>query len=448
MIQYPSDSDLGLDVFGNKSQGYPYQLLIFAIGIIIENLYPKDAYVWGGVEKGEVENIFNWLQALVDFPIQMPICYDGDNLWQRLDKCYRDKSLAYKRFEVLYRGSFEGQLEFLIKHAGYDVLIECNADELASYNSPFQYGAEKILLTLFNVRKNVKELIELVNIANSLKEENEELFNLKDLLKLLSSLFITIPIVEREPIRLFSITSSRMVNIEEALTRIILNFYNTPEDVNLYIKKEKLVDLFLENSELDKIEITEVIEEAEKICYEQIEKCIELIKQAEKQEKDNQKIKESEQIKSEKKSNIPKSIIPEISENEIYFFEQAYLQTPEFVSRQEAASEMGVTLKKLIDKEIDKGSKYFISKDREQLLRWIYRFSHKIGFGLKYSTWNNIDNESEIEKLYYFLVLSMLKDNSHSFWVWRRHIMESSDLWDFLMQRKKLCEIPKEILDK
>ncbi len=206
--------------------------------------------------------------------------------------------------------------------------------------------------------------------------------------------------------------------------------------------KKELIELFLKNTGLTKEEIVQVIEEAEKECYKNIEKCKELIKQEEGriQKEEAQEIKEREDKQSEKKSYIPQNVINKIPEEEIYFLEQAYLQKRGFSGVEKSASNVGKGLKKLIDRITERGEDYFKLTDPNKLVKYISKYTHSNGFPLSYTAWNNIDNETDLVKLYYLLALAMVKNDELSFWRWRIHIMESPEVWDYLVQRKTIEE--------
>ena len=437
-IKYRSSSYEGTDIFGDKTQGYPFQLAVIAIGMLVENTFSGDAYFCGDISKGEAENILPWLQKQTDIPLQIPICFDAERLWKRLDKCYENKELAIERFKVLFSGSFEKEFEALLKNLDTELVIKTYAESLTGYSSLNQRGAEQILMQFFNVRQNIKELIDFVNIANSLKTEDDKKFDLKELLSVISSLFVTIPFEEREPIRLFAISAGRMVNIEEMLSRTMLGMFGTPKDVNIYMDKEKLSNLFQVNTKHGKEEKLQVVEENEKKCYEDIEKCKELIEKAEGeiQKEETEEVKEREEKQADKKSYIPEKVIDKIPEDEIYFLEQAYMQKRRFESTEASAATLGQSLKNLIDRANKEGEDLFKTNDREILLKKISKFSKSNGFSLSYMAWNSIDNETDLEKLRYLLALAMVEESGMSFWQWRTHIMESPESWDYLVQNK------------
>ncbi|MCB1194392.1 MAG: hypothetical protein KDK90_28425 [Leptospiraceae bacterium] len=427
-LQYRDSSFYGQNIFGNKTQCFPYHLAVLAVGIILENELEGAAFVSGDIEKEVAENILPWLQKQTGTPLKLPVCFDADRLWVRIDKCYTDKDDAIERFMGLFHGYPEESLQALLKYVGYEKLIKRYAEKLSSYESLSQYGAEAIVMQVFNSRKNIQELIDFIYLANSYKKKDEKPFNFQALIKILASLFITVPLADREPLNLFSVSAGRLVDIGETFTRMFVNMKGAPKDISVFMDKQEFIDTFVKHTDMNPEEVQQIVETEEIKCYKKIEECKKVIDSV---------ADEVENIRS----HIPEELLIDISEEERYFYEEVYSQKENFVKNEKnSASILGKMLKGLLDRSLDTNPDLFEKLDKERCLGLIYESSFDNGFSLRYTAWNSIDQEANLETLKYLFVLSSIDKNEKNFWDWRIHIMENPHLWSYLVQRNQIQE--------
>jgi len=90
----------GQNLFGGKTQGYPYHLALLAVGMLLEARFPLAVHVSGDINKCQVQHMLQWSNAILDKPVTEPVCVDGERLYRRLNQLYADKSLVIKRFKV------------------------------------------------------------------------------------------------------------------------------------------------------------------------------------------------------------------------------------------------------------------------------------------------------------------------------------------------------------
>ncbi len=448
----PTEDSEGYSIFDNKTQGYPYQLAVTAVGIYLENLSPYNVYMFGDFTENECASILPWLEEKVGEKLKMPVCYDPDRLWERLSNCYENHERLINRFETLCKKSIEDEYDFFVKKMGKEKTDTYYAEKLAEYSSIDMLGAQNIQSPILNATQDIEELINFVKLANSFKKPEDEKFNLIDLAKSLVYEFITIPFEEREPIRLFTRHGADLMTNEEAFTRLFLTMSGAPSDVQLFVEKNTFIQLFLKHDNgIDEKELTDIITKAENKCRQDIRHCEELIETAKEKIEKEEKQTEQAREKSEEKnphSHIPAETKVKIPENELFFWEQLYLQKRKFINREKSAAILGKGLKKsIIDKSIGANKTIFVNTNSEKLKKVIYEYTYRNGIALKYTTWNEIDKEMDIEKLTYLAAMALVKNDEMTFWKWRLHIFESTELWVHLVQHEALDGTKKAIED-
>ena len=90
------------------------------------------------------------------------------------------------------------------------------------------------------------------------------------------------------------------------------------------------------------------------------------------------------------------------------------------------AQELGKALK---DYEARHGEPFFQIDTREEALEQIAHFSENNKFALRETTWEIIDHEQDLDILTMLAIYAALNNNTKSFWDWKNHIFESSELW-------------------
>jgi hypothetical protein len=82
----------GLEIFRAKSQGYPYHYALLAVGLLLENSFPRQAVVLGDINRRQAEQVVAWVQTVLGRSVRLPIVTDGPRLWSRLTEMYPDQA--------------------------------------------------------------------------------------------------------------------------------------------------------------------------------------------------------------------------------------------------------------------------------------------------------------------------------------------------------------------
>lgn len=74
----------GTVLWNSKTQGCPYHLALLAVGMLVESRCPRAACVIGDIDRHDAEQVALWANALLEEPIDLPVCVDPDRLYRRL----------------------------------------------------------------------------------------------------------------------------------------------------------------------------------------------------------------------------------------------------------------------------------------------------------------------------------------------------------------------------
>ncbi len=414
----------GIDIFGNKTQGYPYHLVVLSVGILFENRFPENIYVLGDIECGQVENVIKWMNNILDKPVSSPICMDAKRLWNRIDTLYSDKRLAIERFRTLFAGSDEEELRVLLNSCDNSIVFKYYFNEINQYSSLSQLGAERIIMQCLTATQDLKQLIKFIYLS-SVKKGEKKIFRLENLLKVLCTMFITIDFEEREPLSLFDKTSGRLVDIEETIFRTLILMGNVPTNVNFYICSNELLELFCFFESRKREVFKDIIEKSEAECRKNLKDIADKIEEMEKQIEDS---KAEISIQDNVKKEVSQQAVSKKDDAD-YLLHEIKSQIKIYPDPEKTAKTISEQLRNIIKQNKEK----FDSMDRQRLLNLIIDTSFDCGFALRESAWAELDKEENLEILKSLLILSFIKNNEKSFWHWRIYILEHKELWKYLI---------------
>ena len=402
------------NIFGEKTQGYPYHLAILCVGILLESELKGVAYVTGDINKSDTLKIMPYLQKFTDLPLKLPVCLDAGKLWGLLEKEYHDTELVSERFETLFRGSSEEALEVEFKNLDYDSFLQKYTQKIAFYDTLYHSDTLCILFHMLKSKKNGKDFLDIVQIANTFRKNGMKPFDMESLIEVLAHLYLTISLSKKEPKFLLLNPAGRYVEISDIFSNSNMNLMGSPKFTLVDLVKSELIELFSKQTSITSEEIEIIIESREKACHEQVGEI--------------QNFFNSFSKKME--SKIPDDVKHKISADEAIFYEEAYVQKQNFRGNEiETARELGKLLKGI--ESIKKNE--FRAFPKERLLREIYKYSYKNSLCLHHTAWTAIDEETDLNKLIYIYLLVSIKENKNKFCDSRIHILNNPHLWDYLV---------------
>ncbi|HRW08156.1 MAG TPA: hypothetical protein P5121_23800, partial [Caldilineaceae bacterium] len=323
-IHYPTGH--AVELFGNKTQGYPYHLALLAVAMLIESRFPGQAYVFGDIEHHQVKQMLRWANSVLATPITEPICFAGAQLYQRLVSLYPDPALRLQRFQTLFLGTPEEEFALLLQLGGEKQVIADFQQDLAHYQALNQVGVTRLIAKWLTVTQDLSRLLDLVLATNTLRQGKNP-FTLEELLKVLCQHFITIPPSERELLGVFVRNPGSLMTIQDAFMQFVLAA-GAPSTFDFFMERAALLDLFATHAPDKRERFRQIIEDAEASCREQLQGIATLVEQLETQEA------ERTQAEDDITTGGPATsadMLPEAHSSEVaYIFQQVARQQEDF----------------------------------------------------------------------------------------------------------------------
>lgn len=411
----------GQNLFGGKTQGYPYHLAILAVGMLLEARFPLAVHVSGDINKCQVQHMLQWANAILDKPVTEPVCVDGEILYRRLDQLYADKSLVIKRFKTLYRGDDEEEMQILLRFGDRQEVIKNFSEDLGNYDELNRLGAIRLISIMLSADKDLSKLIDMVTRIKTPEGDNK--FTLEELLKVLVGHFVTIDIRERDILRAFMASQEKLMTIEDVFSRIFMKLGGMHSlDMAFFISGPELLDIFLSFDKGKGHIFEEIIAKEEAACLEQVAKLRALLDELDGKIKNEVAVVEETMATDAGRGWIPGSDSLSVED---YILDQIHGQTTAYEDPENNALAIGAGLRKIISEN----SSLFDTDNRDEILAMIYKASYEQGFALYESAWNDIDKEDNIYLLKCILAFSIIKKREVNFWAWRKYILNQMELW-------------------
>ena len=445
------DPEFGVGVFGsmaNKTQGYPFHLAILAVGITLENSLNKSesnhsirGYVSGDYDERQAQEVVNWLEATTGKTVLMPICCDGERLWNAVSKANPKQKRAIKRFLEICKFDTETAYKHIAKFAGKQALFELLAEEIYTYSSITQLGAERIWLNILAIWQDIDVLLEFIDLANQFKEKEKtkkdkekKYFILEELLRSLCDEYVFVNPMAKEHLNILHQESEDLTTIEDSLMQVMMLMGGSRKsNIQLYIPKEEIWEAFMAKDPKNAQLYKEILDKAEIDNHEKLTKLSEKINKIETEietQTENAQNKNAKQKIDEDEIKEQK-ILAECKETDYYIIKQTLKQMPKFDKLSKSLSGFGKGIKKMVVEYNEKvPKKDQINYDtKEEYLKQIYGFSRQAGFALSEKTWKAIDALTDVTLLQMFTMLSRLKIEDADNWKWRIYAFEFVEEW-------------------
>jgi hypothetical protein len=421
----------GVDLFGNKTQGYPYHLALLAVGILLENRFPGRCFVHGDLEREAIDQTLLWVNAVLGTDFRTPVCNDGAALFERLSRLYRDSGRVIERFEVLFHGSNEETLRTLLACVGPQALQRHEAEKLARYQSLSQLGASGALSTYLGVTQDMDALIDLVEAARGLRSGSE--YSLEALLEVLCRHFITLDLSEREPLFAFSRPAGQMATIEDTFAHIGMLLAGVPSDFPFHMDGAELLERFAAREPGRRERFRAIIEAEEARCRQTLAEIAEAMAAAgagprpsalPPQAGEGVLVDDTQQEGMDALDD-PDAALP----GSAYLIRQIERQREAVMEPETTAEAFGVAVGKVLrDHE-----QVFADPDPQRYRGLIGWGAQENGIALWREAWDAIDREADLEVLKALAALVLIPEREAQFWKARIHILEHKGLWSHLL---------------
>ncbi|GHT21920.1 hypothetical protein FACS189430_02850 [Bacteroidia bacterium] len=412
-----------LDIWGNGTGGAPYTLAVLALGILLENRFPDNCFLWGEYSDEQVEKMRIWLSALLQENINTPVCNDLERLFERLITLYDTPDLVVRRFWALSKSRRRETFQFLCEH-GYDAALQ---DEIIRrvkcYSSVDQWGVTDLLYPYLEASQDIEHLIELVQKVHTINHQEE--FSLEILLKSLVNKGITV-----NPYQNDSETVKEWNNLDKTLTTpmqdlnmTILRMSGLPSRIDFYISADKLIEIFGCTEPANGKKFQEIIEQGTEKTKEDYRKLAEVTEQLE--EKMSRTMPDSSTSYFQTKAAlIRRRYLP----SEDYILCEVENQSNVFPAYKAVsikfAEIMGENVVHIFKNEPEKFTYPSLAGAKKHLTRLI---SDK--FNLRDTGWQAIDDETDMDILKMLIAYAAHPQREIHFWDFRKFVFETPELW-------------------
>jgi hypothetical protein len=375
----------GHELFGNKTQGYPYHYALLAVGILFENRFPGRCFVHGDFDRESAQNVLTWVNSVLGVDFDIPVCLDSERLYTRLAGLFEDQQLLIGRFKGLFMGPQQEAMHTLVKCSDPDELKKYLLHQLGHYSSVSQPRVYRMLSAYFKETLAIDSLIDLVLSTPEFKAELNE------------SLETLLEIVCRHVITIDGTPTENQLCIDSAL--ILEKFAQLKPEMRLnfehIISKQKTVwmgtfsrhDTLLHEKELDRKNIQEkVLFRNENHLYQGDSYLI-------------------DQIETYRKA--------------------AKLDCPEII-----AEALGYYVSEALTVLQSK----FKMADLEYFRKLIIKGAQQNTIVLSRKTWESIDREEDIKLVKALALLILLNERNFYFSRWRIYLLEQKNLWPYFFK--------------
>nr|VFJ53571.1 MAG: hypothetical protein BECKFM1743A_GA0114220_101168 [Candidatus Kentron sp. FM] len=422
----------GIDIFGQKTQGYPYHLAVLAVAILLETRFPDQCYLSGDIEPMQVENMCRWVSKTLNTSVVTPICMDAKRLYRRVSTLYENPRHVMERFQALFGGCQAEKFEALLRYAGRPVVLKRFKQELGEYPSPDYYGAIRLIAKFLSATGDLEQLVEIaLGIADQGKGFEE--WKPAPFLRALCNHYLMAPYTERELLGAFGPPQDEPMTLDDALARAFPGAGGKPAEIDAHRSTHGNV----QGEDSRVLAALCAVQPEKRALFREILSAAE-DEAREQREETRKRMREMEQEWREKAQQAPAQdawpadgLAPKaVSLEESYILSQVSEETEQFVDEEKSAARIGEQLRQMMEENPD----FFQAEDRHHYLRGIYRATVQYGFALRAASWRAIDGEQELAILKGLFMLCAIKDREFNFWRWRIHLLESPSLWPYLLE--------------
>jgi hypothetical protein len=174
------------DLFGAKTQGFPYHTLIVALGLLVEHLLPGTAVVYGDMSMEDGEQARDGLAAILDEEVALPVVLEEKRIRQRLVGAMDGDALEEALGELVpvdmqldpdYRavmadllGALNNRPGARVRHELEHVVLSCSAPDLLAAETRRMFRELVVAIRSCMARNEIRHRVEQWGAARTLEE--------------------------------------------------------------------------------------------------------------------------------------------------------------------------------------------------------------------------------------------------------------------------------------
>jgi hypothetical protein len=410
-------------IWENGTKGAPYSLAVLALGILLENRFPANCFMYGFEYTDEhISNMCAWLSGVMNENMSLPICNHPERLWKRLQPLYSSIDLTIRRFFFFFKTSARKCFEFLISQGQSEALQNELIREMSEYSSVSQWGVTDLLIPFLEATQDVEQVALLVKRVH--EKNGKEEFSLEVLLDVLLSKGITNNPLHAETTKRWNETNDSLVTGIETFNRLFLRMGGLPNRIDYYIPADRLLEIFGCTEPANGVKFQKMIEEETQKCLENYKKLEQVTEEI------AEKASKSEPFeRSDSTAVLARWVKHRHLPFEDYIIQEVERQITSLPNPLKTSLDIAKQLGEAM-KEFDKKHKKPYKKDtREEMLSEMSFFSETHNFALRETAWKAIDSEPDLDILTMLTIYSSMRIEDDYSWKWRQYILETPTLW-------------------
>lgn len=415
------------------THGALYEYALLAIGIMLENEMPGRVFMTAiEQEEDNIIKVVEWLKQYFQKDFDMPFYFDKPRLLDSFIDNYEEKKQAVGRMENLYRKQFKRNIEFAIKHIGYQPTFDFYSEVLSEYSFG-TFGFSDVLDPWIAVTKDLESALNLIAESKRiLLHEDDEYsqrkakeYDLTHTLKSLLNDFVLWTPQQREELYLFYTNKEALETGHEDLLGSLMRIGGYRIDIcPIYATKDSLFEAFMYHDPKSGTKYLKIIDEwieNNSDSYEKFKKG--LFEAEEKIDESAPSPNDDEDINLNYDINNFASQYPE---HEQFFIAKALKANPVFMNIQTAIETLHKSLWNIYeDPKNQEQVQRMLSESKAEKIKYIrYRLKDlRLSINPIFEHW--LEKEEDRSVLFFLRILVSLKiyDRNQAY---TRHIM----LWD------------------
>lgn len=432
-----------------------YRFLIFAIGILMENLLPGRAFAINiDYEYNDFVQSRKWLEHTLKQKFDDLIIFDEKLLINYLAEHYETKTDLVGRLDLIYSKKYKKNLTFAIENIGYKPALEYYTKVLAS-TSFGTFGFDDVLNPWIAATKDLEKTLELITntkkylISDKTNKRNiteAEKYDLKKILKNLLSEFILWTPEQRSFLEKFHTNKNELEGNRDDIFGTLMRLGGMRFDIcPIYTTKENLFETFMYHSPKEGKEFFEIIEEWEIKNNNKYNQFVEEYTNIENKITDKKEfenfVEKEEQNDIEKIKLISKidNYIKQYPNHEQFIVKQALIYNHAFMDIEKSVEDLIKTILEIRNDNIE-NINFLNSQSKKEIITIIKRYIKEKQHSInpKFESWiNKIENKNILIFIYFCAALKIY-DRSLAFA--RNYIFTNNTYWNKIENDKSIKE--------
>ena len=433
---YANGNTLGQS-WGIKTGLASYHYVIVAIGMLYENRFPENLFMWSNTPHEEVETVRIWLEQHFKQDFKMPICHDMEAMVDKLEEFYTPNQIMV-RIDCLNRRNESLKIKTFLKHFGNKWVLSFYASKL-SHTSFGTFGFYNVIEAWMNITQDLEFTLSLIaeskkilNASNASKEQIEEgeKYNLTIFLKYLLKTYILWTPQQRERLELFYTNKERLETGSENLMDILFRMRGMTIDIcPIYATEQELFEAFMYHNPQEGKTYKTIIDDwiaQNKAIADEINQKIAML--------EDTLINLQAQNETQKypASDVQKlSFLTQYSKKEQFWIEKAISEDAYFVNIEEGIEDIYKDLEVFIDNP--ENTNFIQNVKKEKLFGQKEAIKHllmKQKFVVTTAFYEHLEKEDNKNVIFHLHIFASLKITDDARKYYKFHLLTNNLYWD------------------